>query len=217
MHVEPEKHPPGTLKEFATHYAMIVISILTALLLEQVALSVEHAREGRQAKVEIEREIRTNQVSIREAAKLTDVNLTLWNDLLQKTVADVKAKQGTNDTRLAALVAAGREFHDSLPPLKTSAWDTAISDHAVNYMDHEDMSRYSELYAAQRMLAQTMWDTVRDTAVRNMSDMSVALYMSNAEPLETLRVLDLRVKTLSVIASDLRQLDAAMTDALKAE
>ena len=38
MHAEPLEKLPRSVREFLSHYAMIVLSILTALALEQVAL-----------------------------------------------------------------------------------------------------------------------------------------------------------------------------------
>ena len=63
MHVEPL----DSVREFLSHYAMIVLSILTALAQAQVALGMEHRHEGARAREEIEQEISSNRKAVDEA------------------------------------------------------------------------------------------------------------------------------------------------------
>src|ERR1700761_3987566 len=78
MHVEPLEKLPRSVREFLSHYAMIVLSILTALALEQVALSLEHRHEGQRAKEEIEQEIATNRQQLHESLLETRAILQDW-------------------------------------------------------------------------------------------------------------------------------------------
>ena len=210
MHVEPLEKLPRSVREFLSHYAMIVLSILTALALEQVALRMEHRHEGSQAKEEIEQEIASNRGMLEHSLKITRDYQRDWQALLARAVTDMKAGTSTNDSRLAILSQAAHRFGDGTPVLKTSAWDTAVASHAVDYLDHEDLTRYSQLYAAQRFFAQATWDTVRDNAARNLSDVSLPVLTGTADPIPTLAVLNSRVRALGIIESQLMQIDDAL-------
>ena len=212
MHVEPLEKLPRSVREFLSHYAMIVLSILTALALEQVALGIEHRHEGSRAREEIEQEIASNRKAVDEALQITRNNEKEWQALVSRTVADVRAGQSTDESLEATLKEAGHKFRDALPPLKTTAWDAAISDHSVNFLPHEDLVRYSELYAAQRMFAQAMWDVIRDSAARDLAAISLAVALGKPDPRATVTTLNARLRTIGIIESQLAQVDQMLQE-----
>jgi len=213
MHVEPLEKLPRSVREFLSHYAMIVLSILTALALEQLALGLEHRHEGARAKEEIEQEIASNHQQALESLRATEQNAKAWRALLQRTLAGIRDGSSTNDSRIAALRESGPLFRDALPSLKTTAWDAALSDHSVNYLGHEDLTRYSETYAIQRTFSQAMWDTLRESAVRDSSQISLAVLLDKADAYQTAATLDSRMQTISILQSQLSQLEAALREA----
>jgi hypothetical protein len=213
MHVEPLEKLPRSVREFVSHYAMIVLSILTALALEQVALSLEHRHEGARAKEEIEQEIASNHQQALESLRATQDNARAWRAVLERTLAGIRDGSGTNESRIAALREAGSLFSDALPPLKSTAWDAAISDHSVNYLGHEDLTRYSEIYSVQRLFSQALWDTLRDSAVHDVSQITLAVALDKADAYQTAATLNSRMRTLSIIESQLAQLEAALREA----
>jgi hypothetical protein len=208
MHFEPPETPLRTLKEFASHYAMIVVSILTALALEGMALSWEHGREGRQARAEIEQEIAANEAEISEALALTRRNAQQWRGLLQRVADDEKAGRGTDASRTAILREAKGAFADAIPSLKSTAWDAAIASHAVTYLPHAELARFSEIYTSQGVFSASMWAVLRDGALRQISAIELATTTGTADAKETLELLSGRITALQVIESDLAQLDA---------
>ena len=210
MHLEPLEKLPRSVREFLSHYAMIVLSILTALALEQVALGIEHRHEGARAREEIEQEIASNRKTVEESLVATRRFEKDWQAMLERTAADLKSGQGTNDTRLAVMEEARHKFGDAAPALKTTAWDAAVANHAVNYLDHEDLTRYSQTYALQRFFSQAIWDTVRDNAARNLADISLPVFTGTADPVPTLTLLNSRVRALGIIESQLVQFDEAL-------
>jgi hypothetical protein len=213
MHVEPLEKLPRSVREFLSHYAMIVLSILTALALEQVALRLEHRHEGQRAKEEIEQEIAANRKAVQASLALTHANSAAWDALVKRTLADIKSGQGTDETRVATLREAAALFRDALPSLKTTAWDAAIADHSVNYLDHDLLTRYSEVYAQQRLFTQAMWDTIRDTGIRDLSGITLPIYLEKADAAATVTTLNERMLVLHIVESQLAQLD----DTLKGE
>ena len=207
MHVEPLEKLPKSVREFLSHYAMIVLSILTALALEQVALRLEHRHEGQRAKEEIEQEIEANRQAVAEALVLTRENVHTWDGLVARTVAEVKSGQATDESLVARMAEAGQNFRDALPPLKTTAWDAALSDHSVNYLAHEDLTRYSEIYSSQKLFAQAMWDVIRDSAVRDLSAISLGVALGKADGATTVATLNSRLRTVTIVQSQLVQLE----------
>ena len=212
MHVEPLEKLPHSVREFLSHYAMIVLSILTALALEQVALGIEHRHEGARAKEEIEQEIASNRKDVETSLAQTRRYQADWQAMLTHTAAEVKSGQSTNDSRLATIHEAANKFGDAAPALKTTAWDAAVADHAVNYLAHDDLTRYSETYALQRFFSQAVWDTVRDNASRHLSDLTLPSYTGIADPIPTLNLLNSRVRALSIMESQLDQIDQALKE-----
>ena len=103
MHLEPLEKLPRSVREFLSHYAMIVLSILTALALEQVALGIEHRHEGARAKEEVEQEIASNRKMVEEALQITRENKRDWEAMFARTVADVRAGQSTDESLEATL------------------------------------------------------------------------------------------------------------------
>ena len=211
MHVEPLEKLPRSLREFLSHYAMIVLSILTALVLEQVAVGIEHRHEGARAKEEIEQEIATNRQAVHASLGLTQANLQKWKGLFQRTAAAVSQDRSTSVELVATLREAGQNFTDSLPPLKTTAWDAALSDHSVNYLSHADLVHFSEVYASQRLFSQGMWDVLRDSAARDLSAISVAIALGKPDPKATVATLGGRLETVGIIESQLSQLEQVLS------
>lgn len=216
MHVEPLEKLPRSVREFLSHYAMIVLSILTALALEQAVLGIEHHHQGERARHEIEQEIEANRHAVHESLATTRDYAKVWEAMLDKTVAQVNGGQSTNESLLATIEEARRHFGDSMPALKTAAWDAALSDHAVDYLQHEEVTRFADLYAFQRFFSQALWDTLRDNLSHSLSDVSLPQLLGKADPMATIAMLNTRVRTLRIMESQLAQMDQAMGVALNA-
>ena len=216
MHVEPLEKLPRSVREFLSHYAMIVLSILTALALEQAVLGIEHHHQGERARHEIEQEIEANRHAVHESLAATRDYAKVWEELLARTVTQVNAGQSTNESLLATIEEARRHFGDSMPALKTAAWDAALSDHAVDYLQHEEVTRFADLYAFQRFFSQALWDTLRDNLSHSLSDVSLPQLLGKAEPVATIAMLNTRVRTLRIMESQLAQMEQAMGVALNA-
>ena len=214
MHVEPLEKLPRSVREFLSHYAMIVLSILTALALEQAAVGIEHHHQGERARHEITQEIEANRQAVRDSLVVTRTYVKVWSDLLHQTVDAVNAGQSTNESLLATIEQARKHFGDSTPALKSAAWDAALSGHAVDYLDHEELTRFADLYASQRFFSQALYDTVRDNAAHILSDISLPALLGKADPLATIAMLNSRVRAQTIMESQLAQMDAAMAIAL---
>lgn len=215
MHFELPKKAMASTREFASHYAMIVVSILTALALEQVAVNLHHQAEAKVAKAGIEQEIVDNRQRLAASASEVDGALKIWQSLMAQGVQQLKSNHSSDVERLQLLREAARNYKDGLPSLRTNAWDTAMANQSVNYLAPADRQRYSVLYSAQKQFSQTVLSLALDGTVGNLSSIAIALNTEHVEPFESVRILDWRVRTLSMIQSNIRQLETALADATK--
>lgn len=147
MHVELPKSK--TLKEFGGEYVMIVISILTALGLEQVMETVHHRHLAHEASENIEAELRTNIKEISNVLKHNE------HDLKQiETVRDALREAILVKTDDKALMARFKtDWNGALilgihvPALRHEAWDAAVANQAVTWIGAEKLQRYATAYA----------------------------------------------------------------------
>ncbi len=164
MHVElPKKGALASFKGFASEYAMIVVSILTALALEHGAQTWHHNHRAHEAQVNIETEIRTNLEEVRtsmrrnheELVRLDAVRTVLRKDILDK----VEGKELIAHVKEASKGKFG--LSQSMPTLRREAWDVAVASQAVSWMDPALLQRYAGVYAMQRDVAQGGMSTIQ--------------------------------------------------------
>ncbi|MDP9108805.1 MAG: hypothetical protein M3N23_07025 [Pseudomonadota bacterium] len=209
MHFEPPNKTIGSIKEFALHYAMIVLSILTALGLEQALVTVHHKSEARQAKSEIEHEIAENEKAVGDAIVQTKANLTIWKNLLEKGRLQYVSGKSDPPQSQALLQEALANYSDALPALRTTAWDAAFANQSVTYLDTADLRRFSDLYAVQKFLTQASFSLAVDSASRNFNELTLAIATNSGDPRQTVEILNGRVILISIINSHLAQLNNA--------
>jgi len=173
MHFEVPKSGLKTVKEFLGEYAMIVVSILTALALEHAAQSWHHNHRARNAEQNIEAELRHN---LKELQKATMANAAELKQLETQRVALRMAIKGGNEEKdsFNKLMSETKTFGLAMesPVLRREAWEVAVASQAASWMTPEKLQRYSGLYSAQK-------DTV-DSVTINMQTMLNGPAMLNA-------------------------------------
>ena len=152
MHVEPPKGPILSVKEFGFHYLMIVLSILTALGLEE-ALRYHHDKDSaRAAEESIERELRSNLADLREAIKGNRERMAEMNALGDQVAAAIR--QGGNPADLQKKVMAELlpKFTVGLllPSQSREAWDVAVASQAATHIPREKLVAYTAAYTIER-------------------------------------------------------------------
>lgn len=164
MHVElPKKGALASFKGFASEYAMIVVSILTALALEHGAQTWHHNHRAHEAQANIESEMRTNLEEVRAAMRKNQeemVKLTALREVLRKDILDkVEGRQMLVHIRDTTQGRFG--LSQSMPTLRREAWEVAVASQAVSWMDSTLLQRYAGVYAFQRDFAQNSLSTVQ--------------------------------------------------------
>ncbi|PWK85895.1 hypothetical protein [Fulvimonas soli] len=153
MHLELPKLPLHSLKDFAKHYLMIVLSILTALGLEAWIEHVHHARAAATASRRMDEELRAALDNIRDAEANDRRTLARLQALDATVVADLAA-----DLDAAAVnrhIEARKDDYQldvNWPVLPTDAWDVAVADQSLGWIDADALQRYSSAYTAERVL-----------------------------------------------------------------
>jgi len=143
---------PHSVKEFAAHYVMIVVSILTALGLEAAVERLHHDHAAEAAQRSIETELRSNLEGLRESNANNLKRVKPLEDLCDLLVKDFDDGVPTARIKqqMVEHVKAGIDFGVYIPTLRHEAWDVAVANQSASYMKPEVLRRLSVAYASQR-------------------------------------------------------------------
>jgi hypothetical protein len=154
MHTELHEMKLASLKDFAKHYLMIVLSILTALGLEAW---IEHAHHRHAAEVSRQRMDQELAEVLKDIQRSEQIN--------QKTLASLKAfdaqivadlASGLDTTEVSKYILAHKSeatINTNWPTLPTNAWDAAVADQSVGWIDASTLRRYAAAYTSERILS----------------------------------------------------------------
>jgi len=209
-----------SLKDFAKHYLMIVLSILTALGLEAWIEHAHHQRAAAIASTQIEMEIRAN---------LTEAHTDLQQDVAQLQRLDTIRDAVTRDLKAHVpddvirqhILAQTRDHFDlglTFPTLRHEAWDVVVANQSASWIDHDRMARYSAAYASQRDVITSMSE---NTALlmngTGLVDTIADLQTDEARPREFLHVISQMTAMLGQTVNSLRLLEKQLGAALPGE
>ena len=206
-----------SLKDFAKHYLMIVLSILTALGLEAWIEHAHHQHAAATASAQIEMEIRAN---------LTEAHTDLQQDVAQLKRLDTIRDAVTRDLKAHVpddvirqhILAQTRDHFDlglTFPTLRHEAWDVVVANQSASWIDHDRMERYSAAYASQRDFITSMSE---NTALlmngTGLVDTIADLQTDEAQPREFLHVISQMTAMLGQTVNSLRLLEKQLGAAL---
>ena len=217
MHIEPPNTRLASFKDFAKHYLMIVLSILTALGLEAWIEHVHHAHAAVTASTQIEAEIRSNlaevdtdaQMDARQLQKLGAIRNAVIHDLQSNTPDDAMRQH------ILALTKGGFDLQLQFPTLRHEAWDVAVANQSASWIDSARMQRYSAAYANARDSVTLMRE---DTAIlmngTGMVDTIADLDTGQVDPHRFLHVVSQMVAMIDQTTQNLRILKKQLAAAL---
>jgi hypothetical protein len=152
MHLELPRVSLHSIKEFASHYLMIVVSILTALGLEAVIENTHHRHAAESAHAAIVAEIRANVAGVHDSVESNRARLKPLEELdaaLERSLA-----QGLPAPQVAALISqrarGGVDLGLFFPTLHREAWDVAVANQSASWMDAAELRRLSAAYTWER-------------------------------------------------------------------
>ena len=218
MHIEPPNTRLASYKDFAKHYLMIVLSILTALGLEAWIERTHHAHAAAEASARIEAEIRSNLDAVNSALAQDEQRAKRLASIRDALQQDFKAHapDATIVQHIRTQVAA-KNFNLNLkwPTLRHEAWDVAVADQSASWIDKERMRRYSAAYASQRDVSTGL--NMNLVLVMNgprMIDMLTDLGSGDVQPRDFLHVVSQMATMLDQAQQNLQTLQLHLRDAL---
>ncbi|PMQ06592.1 hypothetical protein DyAD56_03790 [Dyella sp. AD56] len=191
MHFEVPKVKMHSLREFLQHYLMIVLSILTALGLEQW---IEHAHQrhaAEHASAQIDAELTNTLHDIQATIDLDEKKLEPLVALDAAINEDVR--KGLPDAEINKHIreqSKGFALAINWPAFNSQAWDVAVANQSATWIDAERLHRYAVAYAALRDAAS--WTTHNATVALNaprMIDLQTRIRLGkDVDPVEFLSV-----------------------------
>lgn len=217
MHLELPNVRLHSLKDFAKHYLMIVLSILTALGLEAWIERSHHAHAAqaasRQIRAEIQADLEDVQNSIKTNEKLI-APLRELDDIVSRDIREGVAAATINEH----IRARKADFKLSInwPTLQSQAWDVAVANQSASWMDSADLRRYSAIYADVREISNWMThDSISLLDARGMGSLHARINLDvPVDPLEFVTVVRQMINTSTETQSHLHQLEAHLVQAL---
>ncbi|WP_288381524.1 hypothetical protein [uncultured Massilia sp.] len=180
MHVEvPKSH---SFKEFAGEYIMIVVSILTALALENGVHRYHQSHKAHEAARNLDAKIAVNIAEVHQEVLDNEAEMKRLKHLREVLLKDIQAGLGDKDTLNHVMRESKNRFDISFsaPTLQREAWDVAVANQALSYMPQDQLQRYAKVYARMRDMQATF-----QGMTNSFADLpAVADTMSNLEPKE---------------------------------
>ena len=205
-----------SLREFFREYIMIVVGILTALGIEQIAASRHHAHLAAEAREHIMIELRSNLEDVRNSIAENVNRREALDKLITTLQQDIKdgVKSDRINMKLAEEV-ANLSLGYALPANRHEEWDVAVANQSASYMDAADLRRFSAAYAEQREIAE-LTNAGGSQLVNGprLIDALTDVEMQRADPVEVLKVFKQMTSTLNSTISNLSQMRKELVSAL---
>ena len=153
MHLELPKLRLESFRDFAKHYLMIVLSILTALGLEAWIEHAHHSRAAAEASRRMDGELSQVIGAIEQSAAINQKELATLQSLDAMVSSALAA--GADTSEINRQIHAHRDDYQlnaNWPTLSTVAWDVAVADQSAGWIDGGALRRYSAAYTAEREL-----------------------------------------------------------------
>jgi hypothetical protein len=217
MHLEFPKVKLHSLKEFASHYLMIVLSILTALGLEQWIEHVHHEQAAQTASQQIEAELASDLAEIKEARQRNEEDLKPLLELDKLVTADVLA--GTDNKAINQHIQAHRKQFDiniHWPIFASQAWDVAVANQSASWISTDRLNNYASAYADQRHASDWLnQDSTLLLSAPRMVDLRTQVELGrDVDPVDFIVMLRQMIATVQGTQSHLQQLEPHMVAAL---
>ncbi|MBD8900498.1 hypothetical protein [Rhodanobacter sp. DHG33] len=207
MHLEPPHAELTSFKDFAKHYLMIVLSILTALGLEAWIEHTHRTHAAATASAQIEAELQTNLADI-ERMRGADAQrlamLTQLDDYLVQAVKD-HTDAATIKQHIDAQTSGDFSLGLQLPKLRHEAWDVAVANQSAGWIDAGQLRHYATIYAYQSDFERRVsFNTSVNLQDSKMNDIDADLKAGTLQPIEVMHTVNSMASSIgdTVIALD---------------
>lgn len=148
---------PG-FRSFFAEFMMIVVGVLAALALEQVAQSLLHANAAKATMAALDVEIRSNVGLMRRlravhAERAASIS-ALSGALLRDIKAGVPDEEAIENFQRAQAGGAYFGSNVNTPLFLSHAWEIALADQSASWMEPAEQRRYAAVYAMHRTMTE---------------------------------------------------------------
>lgn len=224
MHAEvPKKGAMASFKTFIAEYAMIVISILTALGLEHAAQSWHRSHLAHEAEQRIEAELAENLKELREtrAHNAKELKrLQAFREILRDAVIVKRdtAGQAQQDQltdlkkRLEALPGGSNiSYSIKTPTLRREAWEVAVASQAASWIPADQLRRLSIAYAQQRDVAPLLSNAVLSVASPSTQHTLAEIRLGKISNADQYYLISQLCDSLDLVQASLGSMETAIT------
>ena len=218
MHIEPPKVSMHSVKEFVTHYLMIVLSVLTALGLEALLEHMHHVHAAEAAQQAIETELADNVAQIRSTMQDNATRLVPMQALDQRLTDELRSGKPKAEivAEISALARANKiDVGLYIPSLRHEAWDVAVANQSATWIDQAMLTRYAGAYALQRL--NESLPTAKAIDFPRLVDAVTDARVGNVDPGAFLRSIHQAAVALRALQSELDALQGTLLHALPAD
>ena len=215
MHIEPPKVSMHSVKEFVTHYLMIVLSVLTALGLEALLEHMHHVHAAEAAQQAIETELADNVAQIRSTMQDNATRLVPMQALDQRLTDELRSGKPRAEivAEISALARANKiDVGLYIPSLRHEAWDVAVANQSATWIDQAMLTRYAGAYALQRL--NESLPTAKAIDFPRLVDAVTDARVGNVDPGAFLRSIHQAAVALRALQSELDALQGTLLRAL---
>jgi hypothetical protein len=211
MHFEVPK--AKKFKEFGGEYVMIVISILTALALEQGFEYLHHQHLAHEAAEKMNVELRANIEDVAKSLEYNEKNRLALHQVRKQLLDAMHGKTGDAELmkRYEQEWAETVRLNISTPNLRREAWETAVANQAVTWLPRETLKRYAGAYSALRDTGTlTYGGAMRFLDMPRMMDVLSNARMGASNPQEIYRTATQIVSVYDNLDGNLKSLNALL-------
>jgi hypothetical protein len=215
MHFEVPKSKK--LREFASEYIMIVISIATALALEHLVQTVHHKHLAEEAAQRMQAELSATLAEVDKVTAHNNAQIALNDQLRDAVLKDIKDKVPEKTAMENFQRASNGKFNLSVqvPSYKHEAWDVAVANQSASWMSATELQRYSSAYSAvhdsQQLASIGMGFLSGSEYLKTMGD----LKMGSSNPRDVYQVLSHMSFCYQQINNSLAELKEQLAKAVK--
>jgi hypothetical protein len=179
----PEAHTPTprSFGDFLRAYAMIVLSIVTALALERLAVAWQNQRAAAASRVRIEAELALNIGELKQTIAANHQAVDEMTKLVNGLIDQLNTAHPDEAAIANGFRGGIRRGSLAVPTWRRDAWDSAIADQSASHMAPRDLRRYTEIYTGARDLAEVERITFGPDTLQTLAQVQLTFRLNHPD------------------------------------
>ena len=217
MEIHAPEHAIRTLKDALTHVAIVTVGIVIALSFEGVLEWSHHRALVREARENLQNEIRNNQKDIRLVLNSIEVAKNRFIRAVELTgdASSTPEKQKELEALFNPSSASALTTGLTIASLNTASYTTAQVSGAFALMDYSEIRKYAEIYEPQAFFTRAQDTAEKDATAAAMLGQTLLMSPTAAELQDVKRQLRLALGGLLEMGRYARVLNDRYAAALR--